>query len=141
MGAFQANLHFGFPYFHGDNQPDSKFAQKAPKQTYQKPVQKLGAHVASLGMIFYQGKMFPKKYRGQIFIAEHGSWNRSKKSGYRISLVRLQGNKAVSYKSFISGWTKNEKVYGRPVDLLELADGSLLISDDAFGKIYRVSYK
>ena len=160
--AFQADLHFGFPYFHGDNQPDSKFsayhgkrylkfrlgleknsaiAQKAPKQTYQKPVQKLGAHVASLGMIFYQGKMFPKKYRGQIFIAEHGSWNRSKKSGYRISLVRLQGNKAVSYKSFISGWTKNEKVYGRPVDLLELADGSLLISDDAFGKIYRVSYK
>ena len=104
-------------------------------------MQKLGAHVASLGMIFYQGKMFPKKYRGQIFIAEHGSWNRSKKSGYRISLVRLQGNKAVSYKSFISGWTKNEKVYGRPVDLLELADGSLLISDDAFGKIYRVSYK
>ena len=73
-------------YFHGYNQPDSKFAQKAPKQTYQKPVQKLGAHVASLGMIFYQGKMFPKKYRGQIFIAEHGSWNRSKKSGYRISL-------------------------------------------------------
>ena len=139
--AFQADLHFGFPYFHGDNQPDSKFAQKAPKQTYQKPVQKLGAHVASLGMIFYQGKMFPKKYRGQVFIAEHGSWNRSKKSGYRISWVKLNKNKAVSYESFISGWTKNEKVYGRPVDLLELADGSLLISDDAFGKIYRVTYK
>ena len=102
-------------------------------------------------MIFYQGKMFPKKYRGQVFIAEHGSWNRSKKSvylfylsiciGYRISWVKLNKNKAVSYESFISGWTKNEKVYGRPVDLLELADGSLLISDDAFGKIYRVTYK
>ncbi len=139
--AFRSGLHFGFPYVHGDNQPDPKFSKKQPAATYQKPMQKLGAHVASLGMIFYQGKMFPKKYRGQILIAEHGSWNRSKKSGYRISLVRLKKNETMSYESFISGWTKNENIYGRPVDLLELADGSLLISDDTFSKIYRVTYR
>jgi glucose/arabinose dehydrogenase len=84
--------------------------------------------------------MFPKEFRHQVFIAEHGSWNRSKKIGYRISLVRLNGNEAVSYEPFAFGWLQGESVSGRPVDLMVKADGSLLVSDDFAGKIYRISY-
>lgn len=138
--APQKGLHFGFPYLHGDNITDPEYGNRREKREYQIPAQKLGAHVASLGMLFYTGKLFPKKYHNQILIAEHGSWNRSQKVGYRISIVEVKNNQVTSYKPFITGWTKNESVYGRPVDLLVLKDGSLLISDDAFGKIYRVSY-
>ena len=84
--------------------------------------------------------MFPSEYRGQVFIAEHGSWNRSKKIGYRISLVRLQEGVPVSYERFATGWLQNESVSGRPVDLVVLEDGSMLVSDDHAGKIYRISY-
>jgi glucose/arabinose dehydrogenase len=103
-------------------------------------VQSLGPHVAPLGMRFYTGTMFPPEYRNQIFIAEHGSWNRSKKIGYRVTLVRLKGNRAVSYQPFAEGWLDNEVVSGRPADVLVLPDGSLLISDDLANVIYRVSY-
>ncbi len=105
------------------------------------PSQKLGAHVAALGMTFYSGSMFPEEYRGQIFLAEHGSWNRSRKAGYRITLVRLDGVVPVSYEPFAEGWLRNEAVSGRPVDLLVLADGSMLVSDDFADKIYRISYQ
>ena len=138
--SFSSGLHFGFPYLHGDNYRDPEFYNKRQKRDYEKPVQNLGAHVAALGMTFYTGEMFPSDYYQQIFIAEHGSWNRSKKSGYRITQVKLKGNQAISYQPFISGWEINEKVYGRPVDLLVLNDGSLLISDDYAGLIYRVTY-
>ena len=84
--------------------------------------------------------MFPPEYRGQIFIAEHGSWNRSKKIGYRVTLVTLDGDKAIGYEPFAEGWLQNEQASGRPVDLLVKEDGSLLISDDSAGKIYRISY-
>jgi glucose/arabinose dehydrogenase len=84
--------------------------------------------------------MFPAEYRGQAFIAEHGSWNRSKKIGYRLTLVRLENGMPVSYEPFATGWLKNEAVSGRPVDLLVLADGSMLLSDDHAGKLYRISY-
>ena len=139
--APRANLHFGFPYCHGGDVVDPEFGTKRPCAEFQPPVQKLGAHVASLGMRFYTGSMFPPAYRNQIFIAEHGSWNRSSKVGYRISLVRLQGGKAVSYESFASGWLQGEAVSGRPVDVLVLPDGSMLVSDDYAGAIYRISYK
>jgi glucose/arabinose dehydrogenase len=91
-------------------------------------------------MRFYTGSMFPEEYRNQIFIAEHGSWNRSSKVGYRLSLVKLDGNKAVSYQPFAQGWLQDQSVWGRPVDLEVLADGSIAVSDDFAGAIYRISY-
>ena len=104
-------------------------------------VQKLGSHVAALGMRFYTGAMFPAEYRNQVFIAEHGSWNRSERTGYRITLVRLKENRAVSYEPFAEGWLRNGKAWGRPVDLQVMPDGSLLVSDDKAGAIYRISYR
>jgi len=97
--------------------------------------------VAPLGMIFYTGDMFPEQYRNQILIAEHGSWNRSEKIGYRITKVTLDNNNATSYAPFVDGWLQdNGSVWGRPVDLLQLPDGSVLISDDQKGTIYRITY-
>lgn len=139
--APQQGLHFGFPYCHGGDLLDPKFGAGRDCADYSPPAQKLGPHVAPLGLRFYTGDMFPPQYRGQIFIAEHGSWNRSKKIGYRVTMVRLEDNKAVSYEPFASGWLQNESVSGRPVDLLVLGDGSMLVSDDFKGKIYRISYR
>jgi glucose/arabinose dehydrogenase len=97
--------------------------------------------VAALGMRFYTGSMFPEKYRGQIFIAEHGSWNRSRKIGYRISLVTVKGTQAVAYEPFADGWLTGDEFWGRPVDVEAMQDGSLLVSDDKAGAIYRISYR
>jgi len=134
-------LHFGFPYVYGDNDPDPKFGTQIPKGRYTPPARLLGAHVAPLGMRFYTGKMFPKAYRNQVFIAEHGSWNRSIPVGYRITLVRLENEKAVDYEVFARGWLENGKVWGRPVDIEILDDGSMLVSDDHSGRIYRITYQ
>jgi glucose/arabinose dehydrogenase len=84
--------------------------------------------------------MFPSEYKNQIFIAEHGSWNRSTKIGYRITLVRVNGNKAVSYEVFAEGWLQGNSAWGRPVDVLVMPDGALLVSDDTASAIYRISY-
>jgi glucose/arabinose dehydrogenase len=132
--------HFGFPYCHGSDISDPKFGKRKSCEDYSPPAQELGPHVAPFGLTFYTGDMFPPEYRGQIFIAEHGSWNRSKKIGYRVTLVTLDGNQAVSYEPFAEGWLQNEQVSGRPVDLLVKKDGSLLVSDDLKGKVYRISY-
>jgi glucose/arabinose dehydrogenase len=132
--------HFGYPFCHGGEILDPKFGDGKDCGDYRAPAQTLGAHVAPLGLKFYTGSMFPANYHEQLFIAEHGSWNRSKKTGYRISLVRLQNGKAVSYEPFATGWLQQESVSGRPVDLLVLTDGSMLVSDDRAGKIYRISY-
>jgi glucose/arabinose dehydrogenase len=104
------------------------------------PVQLLGAHVAPLVVNFYTGSAFPANYRHQIFIAEHGSWNRSEKSGYRITRVKLGADRAVAYEPFVVGFKRGEEVLGRPVDLLILEDGSMLISDDHAGALYRLTY-
>jgi glucose/arabinose dehydrogenase len=101
----------------------------------------LGPHVAALGMLFYRGPMFPREYRGRILIAEHGSWNRSTPIGYRVSMVDAEGDRASNYRPFASGWLQGDQAWGRPVDLLELTDGSLLVSDDHAGAIYRISYE
>ncbi len=138
--APKQGMHFGFPYRYGNNNPDPEFGSKSNRTDFTPPAMPLGAHVASLGMRFYTGKMFPSEYKNQIFIAEHGSWNRSKKSGYRITLVRLKNGKAVSYEPFATGWMDNEKSWGRPVDLEVMPDGALLVSDDQAGAIYRISY-
>jgi len=138
--APEKGLHFGYPFIHGGDIRDPEFGENADPEQYVKPVQKLDPHVAALGMRFYTGNMFPEEYRNQIFIAEHGSWNRSTKLGYRIMLVKLNGNEAVSYEPFAEGWLQGDSVSGRPVDVLVMPDGSLLVSDDYAGVIYRITY-
>ncbi len=139
--APRAGMHFGFPYCHGGDVPDPELGARRNCSDFTPPAQKLGPHVAALGMRFYTGNMFPQAYRNQVFIAEHGSWNRSTKIGYRITLVRLQDGRAVSYEPFATGWLQGDTVSGRPVDVLVLPDGSLLVADDYSGSIYRITYK
>ena len=105
------------------------------------PVQELGPHVAALGMRFYTGRMFPSAYRNRIFIAEHGSWNRSEPIGYRITQVRLDGDRAVKYTVFADGWLSGDEPWGRPVDVEVASDGALLVSDDYAGAVYRIYYR
>lgn len=138
--APKPGMNFGFPYCHGQNISDPKYGKEAPCAGFVPPVLELGPHVAALGMRFYRGRMFPETYRNTIFIAEHGSWNRTVPVGYRITMVTLKDNQAVRYSIFASGWLKDNFVYGRPVDIQELPDGSLLVSDDYAGAIYRISY-
>ncbi len=138
--APQAGMHFGFPYCHGGDIPDPGFGRAADCSDFTAPAVRLGPHVASLGMRFYTGEMFPPEYRNQIFIAEHGSWNRSEKIGYRITLVRLENGAPVSYEPFAEGWLEGEQAWGRPVDLMVMPDGALLVSDDYADAIYRISY-
>lgn len=133
--------HFGYPYCHGGTIADPELGRSRRCDGFVPPVRNLGAHVASLGMRFYNGTAFPERYRQAVFIAEHGSWNRSSKTGYQVSVVRLQGQRAVSYEPFVSGWMKNESAWGRPADVLVMPDGSLLVSDDLAGAIYRISYR
>lgn len=139
--APRAGQHFGYPYCHGGDLLDPEFGAGHSCAEFVAPAQKLAPHAAALGMRFYTGTMFPEAYRNQIFIAEHGSWNRSKKIGYRITLVRLQGSGAIAYETFASGWLKGESAWGRPSDVLVLPDGSLLVADDLAGAIYRITYR
>jgi glucose/arabinose dehydrogenase len=134
-------MHFGFPYCHGRAIEDPDLGREEGCSGFEPPAQDLGPHVAALGMRFYTGTQFPKQYQGQIFIAEHGSWNRSQKLGYRVMLVRLEGNEAVAYEPFAEGWLSGDNVSGRPVDLLVMPDGSMLVSDDHAGAIYRIRYR
>jgi glucose/arabinose dehydrogenase len=138
--APRSGLDFGFPYCHGKDIKDPEFGKLGECSRMVPPVQLLGAHVAPLAVKFYTGSAFPERYRNQVFIAEHGSWNRKEKNGYRITTVTLDGNKAVSYEPFASGFSRGDEVFGRPVDLLLLEDGSFLVSDDLAGAIYRLSY-
>jgi glucose/arabinose dehydrogenase len=134
-------MHFGFPFCHVGDIPDPEFGSLRNCSEFTPPEMKLGPHVAALGMTFYTGTMFPEEYRNQIFIAEHGSWNREIPIGYRVSLVRLENGKAVSYKPFADGWLQGLAAWGRPVDVLVMPDGALLVSDDKNNAIYRISYK
>lgn len=138
--APRAGLDFGFPYCHGKDVKDPEFGHLGDCAKSVPPVQLLGAHVAPLGVQFYTGQAFPQNYRHQVFIAEHGSWNRSKKNGYRVTRVKLDGERAIDYQPFVVGFKRGEEVLGRPVDLLVMPDGSMLISDDQAGAIYRVTY-
>ncbi len=133
--------HFGFPYVHGTNTPDPEFGKTQAPAPLVPPVLELGPHVAPLGMLFYTGTQFPAAYRNAVLIAEHGSWNRSRKIGYRVTKVTLDDAGAVtSHEPFASGWLQGERVSGRPVDLEQLPDGSVLLSDDEEGVIYRISH-
>jgi len=140
--APEDGMHFGYPYCHQGDLQDPDIKNQKPCSDFTPPAQKLGAHVAPLGIEFYDDRQFPKNLKDYAFIAEHGSWNRSKKSGYRISMVKIENNQAVSYETFAEGWLEVDKddVWGRPVDLEFLPDGSMLVSDDYADAIYRISY-
>jgi len=140
---WRSGFHFGFPYVYGDNVPYPQFADEQPPRSMLAPELEFAAHVAALGIRFYRGAMFPKEYRHDALVAQHGSWNRTDPIGYRVMRVRFnwQGRATGKKQVFIDGWLGSDgKAWGRVVDLAELPDGSLLISDDFAGVIYRVTY-
>lgn len=137
----EAGQHFGYPYCHAGTIADPEFGEKRPCSDFVAPAIPLGPHVAAIGARFYRGTMFPAEYRSKIFFAEHGSWNRDDKIGYRVMTVDIdeKGN-ATNYRPFVEGWLQDGQDWGRPADLEVLADGSMLISDDKGGVVYRVTY-
>jgi glucose/arabinose dehydrogenase len=141
--APKAGMNFGYPYCHQGDTPDPEFGKKHACDEFTPPAAKLGAHVAALGMRFYTGSMFPAEYRDRVFIAEHGSWNRSKKSGYRVVTAKIEGGKAVDVRPFLEGFldAQANANWGRPVDVQVMPDGALLVSDDQAGAIYRITYR
>ena len=132
--------HFGYPFCHAGTIPDPEFGTLRDCAEFVPPAAKLGPHVAPLGMRFYTGTMFPEKYRNAIFIAEHGSWNRSTPIGYRIAVAYPQQDGTARTEIFAEGWLNGARAWGRPVDVLVAPDGSLLVSDDSADMIYRISY-
>ena len=136
-------MNFGYPFCHQGDLVDPDLGKGRSCDEFDKPEMKLGAHVAALGMRFYNGQQFPAEYKGNIFIAEHGSWNKTKKSGYQVVRVVLDAkNKPIKLEPFVTGWldSSNNEAWGRPVDVQVLKDGSMLVSDDETGSIFRVSY-
>jgi glucose/arabinose dehydrogenase len=135
-----AGLHFGFPYRYGKHLVDTTYPTTMSDADFTPAAVEFPAHNAMLGLRFYTGDMFPARYRGQLFIASHGSWNRGRPDGYRVTLVHFEDNAATGYEQFATGWLVGEKFWGRPVDVEMLDDGSLVVSDDFNGCIYRISY-
>jgi len=141
------NSFYGFPYKHSTDILDPQYSKKIPddSKNFIDPILELGAHVAPTGLSFYSGDMFPSKYKNALFMTLHGSWNRSRKVGYKVIAVHFDENGELLYhKDFITGWLKKddgqEKVLGRPASVFQKSDGSILISDDGANTIYRVSY-
>lgn len=135
----QPGEHFGYPFIHANGIKDPRYGRQA-QGPYTAPMLGLGAHVAPLGLSFYTGNQFPDATHNTLFIAEHGSWNRSLKVGYKVTRVDTRDGKVVGHQTFISGWLRGQRHWGRPVDVITDHDGSLLISDDYAGAIYRVRY-
>ena len=138
--APRSGLHFGFPYCHGISTSDPEFGSKHPCSDFVPARVELGAHVAALGMRFYTGDMFPKEFKNSIFIAQHGSWNRSVPSGYDVTCIKMAGSVPIKQETFARGWLQGKRAWGRPADVLIAPDGSLLVSDDRQGAIYRIYY-
>jgi glucose/arabinose dehydrogenase len=150
--APKAGLHFGFPYCHQGDVADPEFGAQRACSTTEPPVQKLGAHVAAIGFTFYTGNMFPVSYKNAAIIAEHGSWNRSTPSGYRVMAAHTDGRRVTGYEPFVDGFLPGAgsgapggrgatgAANGRPADVLQMPDGSILISDDRGNRLIRVSY-
>ncbi len=140
--AAEAGLHFGFPFCHAGTLRDPEFGSLGRCAESEPPARALGPHVAPLGLAVHSGTHLPDRYRGAVFIAEHGSWNRSRKIGYRITVVPLADDHrtARGYETFAEGWLRGERAWGRPADVLEAPDGSLLVADDQAGNVYRIRY-
>jgi glucose/arabinose dehydrogenase len=143
--AGKAVPNFGYPFCHQGDTLDPEYGKNRSCKEFTPPALKLGGHVAPLGMRFYNGKMFPAGYQGNIFLAEHGSWNRTNKQGYQVMRVVVNGDKVVKSEPFLTGFLVDEKadppMWGRPVDVLVMKDGALLVSDDYNGILYRISYR
>ena len=139
----EAGQHFGYPFCHGGTIQDTEFGDRRDCSEFVKPVANFVAHTAPLGMNFYKGSMFPAEYENKIFVAQHGSWNRSEKSGYRVMMIDHDNTTSTKVSVFAEGWLNHESqvAWGRPVDVISMADGAILISDDYADVIYRVSYK
>ena len=139
------NMNFGYPFCHQGDLLDPEFGKGRSCSEFDPPALKLGPHIAPLGMRFYTGKMFPAEYQGNIFVAMHGSWNRSTKQGYNVMRVIVDGQGKATLKPFLEGFLTDEKgdppMWGRPVDVLVMRDGAMLVSDDYNGIIYRISYQ
>jgi glucose/arabinose dehydrogenase len=133
--------HYGFPFLHGHTMDPEFWKQRPVSASFISPALELPAHVAPLGMRFYTGLLFEEKYSGGIFIAEHGSWNRSKKAGYRVTFVPVKKGRPMGYEVFASGWMENEQAWGRPADVQVGPDGALYVADDLAGCIYRIYYQ
>ncbi len=139
----KAGLHFGYPYCHEGTISDPEFGAKRSCKEFEPPAQRLQPHAAAIGMRFYTGSMFPAAYKNQIIIAEHGSWNRGAGlpyNGNRLAIAHLEGNKVVKYETFADGWLNGRVRWGRPADVENLPDGSMLVSDDTANVIYRITY-
>lgn len=144
--APESGMHFGFPYWHQGDIADPEFGAKYPRNKFTEPAYKFEPHSAPLGLRFYEGNMFPAKYKNNILVAQHGSWNRSPDAGhigYQLRFVQIENDKVVKSEIFADGWldTENNKGWGKPVDIMEMPDGSILVSDDVNHCIYRISYK
>jgi glucose/arabinose dehydrogenase len=139
--APKKGLHFGFPYCHQGDIPDPEFGKGRSCAEFAPPLLKTGPHVAGNGVQFYTGSMFPPEYRNRMFLAQRGSWNRSQKTGFKVMMVTLRPGDVPRYETFAEGWLDGDKFRGRPVYTQQMKDGSLLISDDYVGAIYRVTYQ
>jgi glucose/arabinose dehydrogenase len=147
--APKAGLHFGFPFCHQGDVADPEFGAQRACSTTEPPVQKLGPHVAAIGFKFYTGSMFPERYKNAAIIALHGSWNRSTPSGYRVMAALTDGRKVTAYEPLVDGFLPKGAAggrgagmaaTGRPADVLQLPDGSILVSDDTGNRVIRISY-
>ncbi len=138
--APKQGMHFGFPYCHQGDVLDPEFGDGKSCADYVAPEINLGPHVAPLGLAFYTGAQFPEAYRGDLIIAEHGSWNRSDKIGYRLKRVTFDNGAVTGQEVFAEGWLQGQEDWGRPNDVLVMPDGSLLVSDDKADAIYRITY-
>jgi glucose/arabinose dehydrogenase len=152
--ATKAGQNFGYPYCHQGDLVDPDVGKGHTCAEFVPPILKVGPHVASIGLKFYTGSMFPPEYKNAIFVAQHGSWNRSAPIGYRVMAVKNDGRKVLDYQPFVNGFLTGVRgtpgqppngqttgnAFGRPADTLVLKDGSLLISDDQGGRIFRVTY-
>ncbi len=136
----QEGKDYGWPYCHSGRIVDPDFGSGTSCQGVEKPLVEMQAHEAPLGLEFYSGEQFPEEYRGDLFVALHGSWNRSIPVGYKVVRIPLDGDSIGPVEDFASGWLEGGSSWGRPVDVLTGPEGSLYISDDAGGRIYRVSY-
>ncbi len=141
--ATEAGQHFGYPYIHQGDTRDPEFGDGKNPEDYVAPAQNLAPHAGAIGMAFYKGDMFPEKFKNSVIIAEHGSWNRTEEAGHTghmLTLVTVENGEATRYEPFITGFLQNNEAWGRPSDVLELKDGSLLVADDHAGRVYRVTY-